>query len=135
MSLLQRAALYFAAAAVGGLAVVLTVWAFGQIGVADLFGVKIKPELAKGLIYKQMVWGGIWGLIFLLPIKIKPLWLRGLVMTLFPVVAAVALLLPMRGAGFLGLELGKWAPVYIYLVNTPWGLVTAYLGRELKAET
>lgn len=133
MSLLQRAALYFAAAAVGGLAAVLTAWAFGQIGVADLFGVKIKPALAKGLIYKQMVWGGIWGLIFLLPVNVKPLWVKGLLMTLFPVIAAVVLVLPMRGNGFLGLQLGVLAPVYIYLINIPWGLVTAYLGRELKA--
>lgn len=134
MTLLQRAALYFTAAALGGLAVVLTVWAFGQIGVADLFGVAIKPPLAKALIYKQMVWGGIWGLIFLLPIAIKPLWLKGLVMTLAPVFVAVVLLLPMRGAGFLGLGLGALTPVYVYLVNLPWGLVTAYLGRMLTAD-
>ena len=38
MTLLRRAALYFAAAAIGGLAVVLTVWAFGQIGIADRVG-------------------------------------------------------------------------------------------------
>ncbi|MGI9416144.1 MAG: hypothetical protein ACR2PM_20910 [Hyphomicrobiales bacterium] len=134
MTVLQRAALYFTAAALGGLAVVLTVWAFGQIGIADLFGVAIKPELAKGLIYKQMVWGGIWGLIFLLPIPIRPLWLKGLVMTLAPVAVALTVLLPGAGRGFLGKELGALTPVYIYLVNIPWGLVTAYLGRELKAD-
>ena len=133
MSLLQRAALYFSAAALGGLAVVLTVWAFGQIGVADLFGVKIKPALAKEFIYRQMVWGGIWGMIFLLPIPIKPLWLKALVMTLAPVTVALVLLFPQTPLGIFGLGAGALTPLYIYIVNIPWGMVTAYLGRELKA--
>jgi len=132
MSLLQRAALYFTAAALGGLAVVLTVWAFGQIGIADLFGVKIKPALTKEFIYRQMVWGGIWGMIFLLPIQIKPLWLKALVMTLAPVAVALVLLFPQTPLGILGLGAGALTPFYIYLVNIPWGMVTAYLGRELK---
>ena len=134
MTLLQRAALYFTAAALGGLAVVLTVWGFGQIGVADLFGVNIKPALAKAFIYKQMVWGGLWGLIFLLPVAIRPLWLKGLVMTLAPVIVALTVFIPRSPWGFLGLGAGALTPVYIYLVNVPWGLVTAYLGRALKAD-
>ena len=73
MTLMQRAALYFTAAALGGMAVVLTVWALGQIGVADMFGVSIKPALEKTFLYRQMVWGGIWGLIFLLPVPISSL--------------------------------------------------------------
>jgi hypothetical protein len=39
----------------------------------------------------------------------------------------------MTPLGFLGLGAGALTPVYIYLVNIPWGLVTAFLGRELKA--
>lgn len=134
MTLIQRAALYFTAAALGGLAVVLTVWSLGQIGVADLFGVSIKPELEKTFIYKQMVWGGLWGMIFLIPVTIKPLWLKGLIMTLAPVIVALTVLFPMGGAGFLGLEQGTLTPLYIYLVNVPWGLVTAFLGCALGAE-
>lgn len=134
MTLLQKAALYFAAAALGGLAVVLTVWACGQYGVADLFGVAIKPQLAKGFIYKQMVWGGIWGLIFLLPLTIKPLWVKALVMTLAPVIVALVVFIPKGPGGFLGLNFGTLTPLYIFLVNIPWGLVTAYLGRALKAD-
>lgn len=134
MTLIQRAALYFTAAALGGMAVVLTVWALGQIGVADLFGVSIKPALEKSFLYRQMVWGGIWGLIFLAPLPIKSLWLKGLAMTLAPVAVAVCILLPLAGKGFLGVELGALTAVYIYLVNIPWGLVTAYLGNALGAE-
>ena len=134
MDLLQRAALYFTAAALGGLAVVITVWGFGQIGVADLFGVAVKPPLAKAFIYKQMVWGGIWGLIFLLPVALKPLWLKGLVMTLAPVIVALVVFFPLGGAGMLGFNLGTLTPLYIFIVNIPWGLATAYFGRALKAD-
>ena len=134
MNLLQRGALYFTAAALGGLAVVITVWSFGQIGVADLFGVAVKPPLAKAFIYKQMVWGGIWGLIFLLPVALKPLWLKGLALTLAPVIVALVVLFPLGGAGMLGFKLGTLTPLYIFIVNIPWGLVTAYFGRALKAD-
>lgn len=134
MTLMQRAALYFTAAALGGLAVVLTIWFLGQVGVADLFGVAVKPPLEKTFIYRLMVWGGIWGLIFLLPIPIRPLWVKGLAMTLAPVLLALCVLFPMAGRGFLGLELGTATPLYIYLVNIPWGLVTVFLGHALKAD-
>ena len=56
-------------------------------------------------------------------------------MTLAPVIVALAVLFPAAGRGFLGLELGMLTPVYIYLVNIPWGLVTAYLGNALEGGT
>jgi len=131
---IQRAAIYFAAAALGGLCVVLTAWAFGRYGIADIFGVKIKPQLAKGLIYKQVVWGGLWGFIFLLPFRFRFWWIKGLVLTLAPVIAALVYFIPARGGAMFALHAGALAPVYIYLINIPWGLVTAFLGRMLKAD-
>lgn len=126
--MLTRAALYYAAASLGGLAVALTAWALGRIGVPDILGVAIKPELELGWIYRVMVWGGIWGLIFLLPVNVKPLWLKGALMTLAPVLAAFVIFIPMRGGAMFALDRGALAPLYIYLINIPWGFVTAYLG-------
>jgi hypothetical protein len=135
MNTLQRAALYFAAAALGGLAVVLTAWAFGQIGIADALGLPLKPGLDKNFIYRMMVWGGIWGMLFLIPVPIRPLWLKGLIMTLAPVLAAFLIFIPMAGGQPFALQWGILAPFYIYVVNAPWGLVTAYLGRALGADS
>ena len=73
--MLRRAAVYYAAASLGGLAVALTAWSLGQIGVADALGVAIKPALDLPWIYRLVVWGGLWGVIFLLPLKLGPLWL------------------------------------------------------------
>lgn len=132
--MLRRAALYFAAGSIGGLAVVLTAWSFGRIGMPELFGVAIKPELELAWLYRAMVWGGIWGLIFLLPIPIRPLWLKGLLFTLAPVLAALVYFGPARGGVMFALDRGELAPFYIYLINIPWGLVTAYLGRAIGGD-
>lgn len=132
--MLSRAALFYAAASVGGLMVGLTVVLLAQIGVADALGVAIKPKLELPWLYKLMVWGGIWGLIFLVPLKIKPLWLKALIFTLAPVLALLAYFIPASGGALFALDKGALAPVYLYVVNTIWGLVTVYLGRALGAD-
>jgi len=131
--MLTRVALYYAAASLGGLAVVLTAWALGQAGVPDVLGVALKPKLELPWLYRAVVWGGLWGLVFLLPVNIQPLWLKGLVLTLAPVLAALVYFIPMRGGAMFALDRGALAPFYIYAINIPWGLVTAYLGRRLGA--
>ena len=132
--MLRRAALYYAAASLGGLAVVLTAWSLGQIGVAEALGVAIEPALDLPWIYRLVVWGGLWGVIFLLPLKLEPLWLKALVLTLAPVLAALVIFAPMRGGALFALDRGALAPLYIYLINIPWGLATAYVGRWLGAD-
>lgn len=134
MSLISRAALYYAAASAGGLAVALTAWSFGNIGVADALGVGIKPALQLPWLYKMIVWGGLWGLIFLLPIRLGPLWIKALVLTIAPVLVALLVFTPLRGGALLALDKGIVAPFYIYAINIPWGLVTAYLGRWFGAQ-
>ncbi len=130
----RNAALYYAAASLGGLAVALTAWLLGTIGVPAIMGVDLQPALERATIYRLMVWGGIWGLIFLLPIAIRPLWLKALLLTLAPVLVALLVVVPSRGGELLLLDKGALAPLYIYLINIPWGLVTAYLGRMLGAD-
>lgn len=132
--MLRRISLYYAAASLGGLAVALTAWVLGSAGVPDMMGVALKPALEKATIYRLMVWGGIWGLVFLLPFSLRPLWLKGLVLTIAPVAVALLVVVPLRGGEMLLLDKGALAPLYIYLINIPWGLVTAYLGRMIGAE-
>jgi len=134
MSLVRRAALYYAAASLGGLAVVLTGWGLGQLGVPRALGVAVNLPLDLAWIYRAMVWGGIWGFIFLLPLPIRPLWLKGLLLTLAPVLAALVYFGPARGGMIFALDRGEYAPFYIYAINSPWGLVTAYLGRALGGD-
>jgi len=135
MTLITRAALYYTAASVGGLAVALTAWGLGKAGVADALGVGISPPMQLPWLYKMIVWGGLWGLIFLLPVRIGPLWLRALILTLAPVLVALTVFVPLRGGALFALDKGVIAPFYIYAINIPWGLATAFLGRWFGAQT
>ena len=49
----------------------LTVWIFGVIGITYALGVKIAPALSAPWLYPRLVWGGIWGLLFLVPLMQK----------------------------------------------------------------
>ncbi|MEC9369401.1 MAG: hypothetical protein VX871_12000 [Pseudomonadota bacterium] len=131
--MLASAAAYYAAASIGGLAVALTIYFLGAVGVPAALGVSIAPPLTLPWLYKLIVWGGLWGLIFLLPLPITPLWLKCLLLTLAPVLAALVVFGPMGGTKMFWLDKGALAPLYIYLVNIPWGLATGYLGRMFGA--
>ena len=57
----------FSAGCLGGLANSFVVWQFGEQGIARLLGVSIAPTLTPAWLYPRIVWGGIWGLLFILP--------------------------------------------------------------------
>ncbi|MGD9867087.1 MAG: hypothetical protein AB7U38_03700 [Hyphomicrobiales bacterium] len=132
--MLHSAAAYYAAGSLGGLAVALTIAGLGAAGVPALLGVDLNPPLTLPWIYKLMVWGGIWGLIFLLPIPVAPFWLKCVVLTIAPVLAALVIFGPMAGGALFALDKGALAPLAIYLANIPWGLVTGYGGRLFGAD-
>ncbi|MGD9310945.1 MAG: hypothetical protein PVG51_17510, partial [Desulfosarcina sp.] len=54
----------FSAGCLGALANSLVLWQFGELGLARLFGVAMAPSLSAGWLYPRIVWGGIWGLLF-----------------------------------------------------------------------
>ena len=60
--------LIFAAGSFGGLAKALVAWFFGAAGLNALLGFKMAPALTPPWIYQHLVWGGIWALLFLLPL-------------------------------------------------------------------
>jgi hypothetical protein len=70
-NLAKKLSLVFAAGCLGGLLNSLAVWIFGVIGITPALGVKIAPQLSAPWLYPRLVWGGIWGLLFLLPLMQK----------------------------------------------------------------
>ena len=64
---LGTAMLAFSAGALGGLANSLAVWLFGALGITLALGVGIAPGLTPAWLYPRIVWGGLWGFLFLLP--------------------------------------------------------------------
>jgi hypothetical protein len=126
---LDRAAVSFAAGAFGALVNSLVVWAAGQYGLTARLGVAVAPTLTASWLYPRLVWGGLWGFLFLLPLR-GSWWLRGLVASLAPSAFALLYVLPyLTGQGLLGLRLGAPTPVFVLAANAVWGLAAAWMLR------
>lgn len=124
---LNRISVAFAAGSAGGLATVLTIWLAVLLGITANFGVKLPSPLLAD-VYRMIVWGGIFGFLFLLPVMRGSVWLRGVVFGLAPSVVQCFIVFPYAlGAGMLGMKLGALTPVFVLIFNTVWGLVTAFL--------
>lgn len=119
--------LTFAAGCVGGLANSVAVWGMGKSGVTQKMGVSIAPEWSPAWLYPRIVWGGLWGFLFLLPYLQGSVFLRGLIFSLAPTLVVLTLVFPYQAKkGFLGLQLGKMTPVFALIVNGIWGIATAW---------
>jgi hypothetical protein len=131
---LKNLSLVFVAGLLGGLLNCLAVWLFGRLGIAQAFGVHIAPPLSTGLLYPKLVWGGIWGFLFLLPLGRISFPLRGLIFSLGPTLVQLFLVFPVQAhQGVLGLHLGVLTPLFVLFYNAIWGVVAGWwLSRSLK---
>lgn len=72
-NLLRNMSLTYAAGSFGGFVNALAVWVFGVLAITGTLGVKLAPTLTPALLYPRLVWGGLWGFLFLLPFLGTPL--------------------------------------------------------------
>jgi hypothetical protein len=122
----RRATLAFASGALGGLANRIFVWLIGALGITAALGVKISPPLAKEWIYSGIVWGGLWGFVFLIPWR-QSWWVRGLAADVATsLVLMVYFFAQNPNVGLFGLGLGGLTPVVVLVANGVWGLLAAY---------
>jgi hypothetical protein len=125
-NLSKKLSLVFAAGCLGGLLNSLAVWIFGDIGITSALGVKIAPSLSAPWLYPRLVWGGIWGLLFLLPLIQKRYLYRGLIFSLGPTIVQLFVIFPIKASkGIMGLELGMLTPLVVLFFNAIWGLTAA----------
>jgi hypothetical protein len=119
--------LTFAAGCVGGLANMLVVWLFGVWGLTLALGVKIAPHLSVSWLYNRLVWGGLWGFLFLLPGSKHSLPVRGLLYCLGPSLGQLLVVFPFQAhKGMLGLQLGYLTPAFVLFFNAVWGLAAGF---------
>jgi len=124
---LQRTMLVFAAGALGGLANSLVVWLAGISGITTAAGADIAPTLTPAWLYSRLVWGGIWGILFLSPWPLAATWQRGLLFSLAPSLVQLLVVFPAKTeAGLFGLGLGGATPFFVLAFNAVWGLVAAW---------
>ena len=133
--LLRKGALYFSAGALGGLANAIAVWFGGSKGITAAFGVMISPPLTPAMLYHRIAWGGIWGLIFFLPLTVKSTILKALLYSLGPTFVQLFIIFPERAhKGMMGLQLGTLTPLLVVIFNLIWAL-TALLFLKASGES
>jgi len=121
-----KTGLVFASGCLGGLLNSFAVWFLGQKGVPALLEVRIAPQWSASWLYPRLVWGGIWGALFLLPVLRKSVFGRGLLFSIGPTLVQLFYVFPMVvGKGMLGLALGDFTPLFVFFYNLVWGITAA----------
>ncbi|MGD9506558.1 MAG: hypothetical protein AB7W37_16750 [Syntrophobacteraceae bacterium] len=121
-----RISLCFAGGALGALANSFVVWQMGKLGVPQMVGVDIAPAWTLQFLYPRIVWGGLWGFVFLFPVWKRGFWTavfsRGVFFSLFPTAFQLFYVFPnLLGKGMLGAALGGLTPLFVFLYNAVWG--------------
>ena len=130
---MKKLLIFFAAGCLGALANSITVWLFGKFGITSSFGVSIAPSLTPAWLYPRLVWGGIWGLLFILPIFQSKLLVKGTILSLFPTAVQLFVVFPIQAhKGIAGIELGLFTPVLVIFFNWVWGVTTAIAIKYAK---
>ncbi len=124
---LQNISLTFVAGCLGGLANAVAVWLGGALGLTAALGVKIAPAFASPYLYQKLVWGGLWGWLFLLPLAGLSYPVRGLLFGLGPSAVQLFIVFPYQAQkGVMGLQLGYLTPLFVIFYNAVWGLAAAW---------
>jgi hypothetical protein len=126
MATVRKVSLAFAAGSLGGLVKSACAWTFGSLGINALLGVKMAPALTPFFIYQHVVWGGLWGLLFLAPARRWGPWLKGLVFSLPMSLIQLFFMFPQAGSGLLGLKMGILTPALVLFFGFIWGWTTAF---------
>lgn len=125
-SFIRRLSLVFAAGALGALVNSAALWLCGKYGVTSQLGVKLAPALTPAWLYPRLVWGGIWGILFLLPLAQNRPFLQGLLISLGPTLVQLFVIFPYElNKGMMGLDLGNLTPLFVLIFNAVWGVSAA----------
>jgi len=123
---MKKLMILFAAGCLGALANSLVVWQFGSLGFNAALGVNITPALSAHWLYPRIVWGGIWGLVFLLPFYASKPVMKGAILSLMPSAIQLFVVFPFKAhKGLGGVELGLLTPLLVLVFNWVWGVTTA----------
>lgn len=130
---MKNALLAFAAGCLGGFAYCLVMWLFSRYGITQSLGVNLHGSMSPHWVYPRIVWGGLWGLLFLLPIMSSSLFMRSLVMSLIPALVQLFIIYPFyTGHGVAGLKLGLLTPVLVWFFFWCWAFTTVVTLRMTR---
>ncbi len=105
----------------------LVVWFLGLSGITAVLGINIAVQFSAAWLCPRIVWGGLWGLIFLIPLFADSPVKRGVVYSIAPILVQLFIVFPFKqGKGIMGLDLGSLTPLLVICANLVWGIVTSY---------
>ena len=130
---MKNALVVFAAGCLGALVMCVFMWVFTKYGITHDLGVRISGSIAPQWMYPRIVIGGLWGLLFLLPILSGSLLARSFLISLFPALIQLFVIYPFyEGKGVAGWTLGALTPFLVLLFYWVWALSTAIVLRLAK---
>jgi hypothetical protein len=127
---MRRLSMCFAAGAFGALVNSLVVWYFGKMGIPQQFGVSISPALTPSYLYPRLVWGGLWGGLFILNVMRSGFFTgvlgRGVLLSFIPTLFQLYYVFPfLLGKSVMGTALGSFTPLFVIFYNALWGISAA----------
>ncbi len=143
MGLWRKLSLGFAAGALGAVANVAFVAIVAGLGISAALDIQAPRPPMPAFLYKQIVWGGLWGFLLVLPVLSGKWWQRGLILGLLASLVAMLIFLPrivmpptapFPSPGIFGLGWGAMMPVLILVANSVWGLVSAWWYARMTRE-
>ncbi len=108
------------------------IWWLGKVGITAKLGIALRPEFTPSWLYPRLVWGGLWGLLLILPLLKGRLILRGMLASLAPSAMVLFVVFPEMGKGMLGLGFGTLTPVLVIVLNLIWGIVASLWHSSTK---
>lgn len=115
----------FTGGVIGALLSSLLFWELSRDGVIAWMGIALHPLLSLSWLYPRLVVGGLWGLLFTLPLLPGRPAMRGLLWSLAPAAFMLLHQMPAAGHRLFGLGYGALTPVLVLLINALWGLTAA----------
>ena len=124
-NIMKNILLVFAAGCLGALIQIVAMNLSVHYGFTHSLGVRVGASYSPHWMYPRIVWGGLWGLIFLLPVLSGSLVVRSFVLALIPAAVQLFIIYPFyEGKGVAGFSLGALTPLVVVMFWWLWALAT-----------
>ncbi|HEY7610111.1 MAG TPA: hypothetical protein VIF14_12825 [Alphaproteobacteria bacterium] len=117
MAIFRLLTLGFGAGAFGACILALVSALLNALHVQELIGLPPPPtpDSYLPLFYRLVVWGGIWGLLLVVPVMNRLWWLKGIIIGVLATLAILFYFNP-------GVTTPPMRLAYVFVLNTVWGL-------------
>ena len=122
---MKKLPVVFSGGALGGFIEILTYYTFSLAGITAKFGMPGVTVWKPEMVYRPVVWGGLWGITFLIPFLDDLYILKGIVFSLLPTLAAWFIFIPSKTPA--NMRPGLKGLLLILILNAIWGIATVLM--------